>query len=352
MDPHWSDWVWQQQHAVRSQVPLRRAVTPYFQALAATDVSGRLHRMVQQVDLAIDRDRPDRYDGALENWESAHEMLTPVLHWKYPDRAVVRLRNECHSYCSYCLEALRVLDPRRPKLGMNKSLWKETLEQIAANPAIREIVVSGGEPLLLGDAELDAALRDIRSINSVETIRLHTRALTFNPFRIASSLVDVLRTNNVTEVSFHVAHPAEVSPDFLRAVALLRDTGAILQAHTPLLRGVNDDAGVLEVLFRSLYRARVRPYYLIHCMPHIPGVSLYRTSVRRGAELLRSLKRKVSNPALPEYVIVHETGKQTVPFDLSGSSEFVYRCREDGWPVVHFLNWKDCWVDYLDARDQ
>lgn len=335
---------------MRARQQFRVAVTPYYASLIETmTLSDPIWR---QVAPAIEREqRPDAYDGARENWEDPVEMPSSILHHKYPDRALVRVRNDCHSFCTFCLQALRVLDAARPKESMGDQLWNATLEAIRQRPAIREVILSGGEPLLFENERLRQILASIRAIPHVDGLRIHTRALTFNPFRVDEGLVDVLRGADVREVAFHVAHPREMTSAFEQAVKRLLSSGALLNAHIPLLRGVNDDPSCLEQLFRDLHQLRIRPYYLIHCMPFIPAVGRFRTSVTAGVRMIRSLKRRVSNPAMPEYIIVHDTGKQTVPAAADGASDFRYERREDGWPVVRFVNWKGDWVEYLDSPD-
>jgi len=123
----------------------------------------------------------------------------------------------------------------------------------------------------------------------------------------------------------------------------------MLLAQTPLIKGVNDSADVLRELFMGLYVAGVKPYYLLHNMPNIPAASSQRTSVRRGVELMLSLKRHISNPAMPEYIIVGKTGKKTVPLELDGTPEFQHEKNSDGYPIIRFKNWKGEWVEYLDT---
>lgn len=342
----------------RSAFQFRFALTPYFVDLLSADVrhAGGLDRSALWRQVApvtakeIEERRPDAFDGVRENWETESEMRTGVLHKKYPDRAVLRIRNDCSAYCQFCLEALRVLDFRRPKVTATQEVMGDSLTKIRQDRTIRDVILSGGEPLLMSDRQLDYILGAIRQIEHVEFVRVHTRTLLFNPVRITDALAQTLRRHDVTEIALHVAHPAEITDEFQEAVARLHHSGALLLAHIPLLRGVNDCKETLERLFRVLYSLRIRPYYLLHCMPFVLAPSRFRTSVRRGVQIMRELKRHVSNPMLPEFVIVHESGKRSVPSELCGTDEFVYE-QSDGWPVVRFLSWAGHWETYLDSPE-
>jgi lysine 2,3-aminomutase len=200
---------------------------------------------------------------------------------------------------------------------------------------------------------IEGMLRDIRAIPTVRAIRVHSRAFSHNPFRIDEELCDVLRRYEVTEVAVHIVHPAELTPELLAAADRIRDKGgrAILLAQIPLIKGVNDDAELLRRFFFDLYVAGIKPYYFLHNMPNIPAASSQRTSIRRGVAIMTAIGRRLSHPALPEYIIVHRTGKRTVPLEMEGTSEFRYEEDESGHPIVRFKSWRGTWEKYLDARD-
>ncbi|MFM7790971.1 MAG: radical SAM protein, partial [Microcystis panniformis] len=133
------------------------------------------------------------YDGHTENWEMPHEMVTPIGQHKYDNRIIVRLSNVCHSYCQFCYESLRTLEKKSSKLPLQQKHWQDTITYVRNNPAIEEVVLSGGEPLMHGDDILEEVLKDLRSFDRWIAIRIHTRALTFNPFRITDSLVELFK---------------------------------------------------------------------------------------------------------------------------------------------------------------
>ena len=153
-----------------------------------------------------------------------------------------------------------------------------------------------------------------------------------------------------------MTHPDEITSDFIEAVGTIRESGGrhapLLATHTPLIAGINDSAEVLWDLFTRLFENNIKPYYLLHTMPHTPFANQQRVSVRDGVRLMKKLKRHKSNIAIPEYVIVHYDGKQTVPLELNGTPEFQYRQDAKGNHIVHFLNWQGRWVEYPDAPNK
>ncbi len=378
---NWKNWQWQQQHAVRtldevkeyfhnlpattidilfseSKDRLKFQMTPYMLShIDPTSSEGSLRRNPWFLQFFpqgnIYREGHDAYDGT-DNWERGHEFPTSNLQHKYTNRALIRFRN-CFAYCNFCFESLGTLEknPSEGKL-FNWSDWEKSLEYIQSNPQIEEVILSGGEPLLNSDSRLEMILHDISQLSNIRFKRIHTRVLTHNPFRITNDLAEKIARYRVNEIALHVAHYDEVTSEFLEAVNTIRDTGGrnapLFASHTPLLKGINNNAETLWRTFAKLYENNIKPYYLLHTMPHTPYANQQRVPVQEGVKLMKSLKRHKSNIALPEYVIVHYDGKQTVPLEVDGTPEFQYTtdCNRD--PIVRFLNWKENWVEYPDAR--
>ncbi|MBU6427355.1 radical SAM protein [Patescibacteria group bacterium] len=379
----WQDWRWQQRNAVKDIKSLERvfpriqhslvdaadgwqkrgfryALTPYMMSLVKIDQIGnpilsdpvwRQFFPFTTIGTGKLNGRADEYSASRDNWESPDEMITPICQWKYDNRAIIYTADYCLAYCIFCLRSLQSTDPHEKHGG--RPHWQATMEAIRNRPEINEVIISGGDPMVYDNAVLDEMLHDIRDIPSVEMIRIHTRAWTHNPYRIDEGFCELLRRHEVTEMAVHVNHPDEISDDLHEAIGRVRESGArtILLSQSALLKGVNDDADVLRKHFLTLYASGVKPYYFLHCMPNVPAAHEQRTSVRRGAELMATLKRHISNPAMPEYCIVHETGKKTVPEPLEGTSEFVYTRWDDGHPIIRFKNWKGVWCEYLDGID-
>jgi lysine 2,3-aminomutase len=375
-ETQWSDWKWQQRNSVRDSRQLSRyfpgcsqemldlidqhvakrrfQVTPYYLSLVGKDGLDRpdpndpLWRQVMPVEAA--EDHPYGYDGETENWELPEEMVTPIAQHKYDNRIIVRYANVCHAYCQFCYEALRTLDKDSTKVSFNQEYWQATLQFLRDHPEIEETIFSGGEPLMHTDEQLDGALGAVRAAREEMVLRLHTRALTFNPYRITPELTEVLGRRRVQAIGLHVTHPRELSDAFADAVRRLQSVVPILFANVPLLAGVNDGEDVIRELSMSLYRLGVHAGYLYHFMPHSPEFSVFRVPIQRGVEIVRSLRRHISNPAVPEYVLPHATGKFTVPL-ISDPDEYPrYDVDETGTRVLSFVNWTGRRVHYPDPE--
>ncbi|KAB0644179.1 KamA family radical SAM protein [Burkholderia latens] len=362
----WRDWKWQQRHAITRVEDIQRyfpglnrdtlarigaclqdrkiTVTPYTLNLIEKDASLRpvdddpVWRQLIP-DWAMDPVAQGLdYDGESENWELPGEMVTPICQHKYDNRVILRLSNVCHAYCQFCYEALRTLEKESTKSSMRKQDWQATLNYIAGHETLDEVILSGGEPLMHSDAHLDTYLGDLRDLRPDLIIRLHTRALTFNPFRITDGLIDILARHNVTAIGLHVAHPNEITEEFISAARRLAKVCPILFANIPFLQGVNDDYATLVALCLKLYRNGIQPHYLYQFMPFSPGAPAYRTNISAALEIVSKMKRRISNIAVPEYVLPHKTGKYTVPLYLGGEQPTLVQ-RADG-EYLHFTNWQ------------
>jgi lysine 2,3-aminomutase len=386
----WKDWTWQQRNALRSCSGLksffslfpvrwervacewerkgfRFMVTPYVLSLIKRDKKGNPREndpVWRQVFPYFGGDKafevrgtlkvagPDEYSPLKENWEEAREMITPICQHKYENRAIIFVADSCLGYCMYCFRSLQSCAGEERHGGL--SLWEKTLKEIRKRPEIEEVILSGGDPLILSNDMLGKLLGSLRKIKTIRFIRIHTRAWTHNPFRIDHEFCALLKKYAVTEMGVHTIHPNEISGDFQAAVGRVRESGArtMLLADIPLIKGVNDNVSVLRKLFTGLYGVGVKPYYLSHNMPNIPHAAEQRTSVREGLVLYNKLKRRISNPAMPEYIITHKSGKKTVPECAEGTPDFVYGKDKNGWPVIHFRDWNGKWQTYLDAKGQ
>ena len=378
----WQDWLWQQQNVVCDLPGLQRVfpelpagqirsgnewmgrrfrlrLTPYVLSLVLKDKSGnplKSDPVWKQVfpffgNIKSAAKRPDEYSPGRENWKVPREMITPIAQHKYENRVLINTADCCLGYCMYCFRALQS-SVRKRGSGVS-AYWDETIGEIKKRPEIEEVILSGGDPLVYGNRVIEKLLKDLRGIKTVKVIRIHTRAWTHNPFRIDKGFCRLLKKYKVTGLGVHIVHPKEITLDFLAAIGRVRKSGAgtMLMCDTPLIKGVNDDAEILRELFMKLYAAGVKPYYLSHNMPNIPFAVAQRTSVKKGLRLMNSLKRKISNPAMPEYIITHRSGKKTVPECEKGSADFIYAKDKNGWPVIRFKNRKRQWQIYIDGLD-
>ena len=293
----------------------------------------------------------DEYSPQKENWENSDEMITPIAQHKYRNRVIIYTADACLGYCMYCFRSLQSNAPAEKHGG--RPHWNETLEKLRTRPEVEEVILSGGDPLLYDNANVESMLKDLREISSIKAIRIHTRAWLHNPYRIDEEFCRLLKKYRVTEMGVHILHPNEMTSDFQDAVQRIRDSGARTQlmTDTVLVKGINDDSEILHQLFMGLYVSGIKPYYLSHNMPNIPAAASQRTSVRRGLEIYKSLKRHISNVAMPEYIICDRVGKKTVPESLEGAPDFIYDQDENGWPIVRYLDWQERWQVYVDAKD-
>ena len=323
----WEDWRWQLRNRIRRVDDLARflrlsrmeratyddgagalplAVTPYYLGLVAPDdPSQPLRRTI--VPTAAERllSQGETRDPLGEE----HDSPVPGLVHRYPDRVLLLAHGECAAYCRYCTRS-RLVGRRR--LGAGTERLSRAIAYIRDTPAVRDVLVSGGDPLLLSDERLGWLLGQLRAIPHVEVIRIGTKTPAVLPQRITPGLVRVLRRAHPLWMSLHYTHPDECTPESARACARLADAGIPLGSQTVLLRGVNDDVETMRDLVHRLLAMRVRPYYLYQCDP-IAGTSHFRTPVARGLEILRGLRGFTSGYAVPTFVIDAPGGGGKIP---------------------------------------
>lgn len=241
----------------------------------------------------------------------AENALSPVpgLIHRYPDRVVLLVSNRCAVYCRFCMRKRHVGEGDAPP---SNDVFERALAYIRATPAIRDVILSGGDPLMLDDESLDYVLSRLREISHVAIIRIGTRMPLTMPERVTSDLCQMLRKYHPLYINTHFNHPTEITPESSSACQMLADAGIPLGNQTVLLRGVNDSADIMCQLMTALLTIRVRPYY-IHQMDLVKGTAHFRTSVSTGLEIVRGLRGHVSGLAVPHYVIDLPEGKGKVP---------------------------------------
>lgn len=241
----------------------------------------------------------------------SEDDLSPVsgiIH-RYPDRVLFMVSGQCAVYCRFCLRK-RNVGAEKPPAGDEKIALG--LEYLKKNSNIREVILSGGDPLLLDDDKIDALLHRLRSISHVEVIRIHTRVPCVLPQRVTARLSAILRRYHPLFINTHFNHPVELGPEAARACALLADAGIPLGCQTVLLKGVNDNPIIMKQLMEKLIRMRVKPYYIHHADP-VKGTAHFRTSLKTGLKIMRSLRGNISGMCIPDYVIDLPGGKGKVP---------------------------------------
>ena len=253
------------------------------------------------------RELEDHYQSPDPLDESALSPIPCLIH-RYPDRAVLLVSNRCPVYCRFCMRKRLVGGGDAP---MSDDDLQNALNYIAANSSIHDIILSGGDPLMLDDESLLKILTGLRKIPHVAIIRIGTRMPVTLPERITPQLCTLLKKYHPLYINTHFNHPDEITEASSKACALLADAGIQLGNQTVLLRGVNDSIDTMQRLNTGLLAIRVRPYYL-HQMDLVQGTAHFRTSVSTGLEIIRGLRGHISGLAVPHYVIDLPGGKGKV----------------------------------------
>jgi len=324
----WNDWRWQLSHTIDTFeqlseiIPLREeelgvrhfttlsppfCITPYYASLIDPyNPSAPLRRCVIPL---IDEHAVSAGESVDPLGEDAQSPVSSIVH-RYPDRVLFLVANRCAVYCRYCTRS-RIFSGRNCR-SWGKRAIEQGIAYIASHREIRDVLLSGGDPLILPDATIEWILSSLRRIPHVEIIRIGTKTPAVLPQRITPHLLKVLRRHHPLFMSLHFTHPDELTPEAHRACAALADAGIPLGSQTVLLKGVNDNAATMRALMQGLLRMRVRPYYLYQCDP-IPGSAHFRTPVETGLSIISSLRGHTSGYAVPTYVIDAPGGGGKIP---------------------------------------
>jgi lysine 2,3-aminomutase len=255
--------------------------------------------------------------------DAAHSPVKGIV-YRYPDRVLLTPVHACPVYCRFCF--------RREKVGpgggaLSPRETKAALDYVRAHPEIFEVILTGGDPLVLAPEKLAALVGALEAIPHVRVLRIHTRVPVADPGRVSRALVRALRAEKALYVVVHCNHPRELTEAVKAASLRLVKAGIPLLSQSVLLKGVNDDAATLEALFRALLAARIKPYYLHH--PDLaPGTGHFRPGIAAGQALMRALRGRLSGLAQPTYVLDIPGGHGKVPIGPTYAEE-----RENGWSV-------------------
>ena len=313
----WNDWHWQMQNRVTSAeelskiIPLtpserdgigkclshfRMAVTPYYASLINPEnPAGPIKR---QAVPTVDELRTDPCEMADPLREDDYSP-TPGLVHRYPDRVLFMLTHKCSMYCRHCT--------RRRMVGcedysLNSWELENAFKYIENHQEVHDVLLSGGDPLILSDEWLEKIIKRLRSIKHVGVIRIGTRTPVVMPMRITGGLLSMLKKYHPIWLNTHFNHPDEITPESARACEMIADAGIPVGNQSVLLKGINDDAGTLKKLYTGLIELRVRPYYLYQC-DLSQGIGHFRTPVAEGVAIMKQLRGFISGFAVPEYVI-------------------------------------------------
>jgi lysine 2,3-aminomutase len=242
--------------------------------------------------------------------DHAHSPVEGIVH-RYPDRVLFKLVHVCAVYCRFCFRREMVGPGREASLAPGK--YTKALDYIRTHPDIWEVILTGGDPLMLSARRLGEIIKDLASIPHVKIIRLHTRLPVADPARVTDKMIAALRhPEAATWVALHINHPRELNADARDVCRRLVDAGIPLVSQSVLLRGVNDDSKTLEALMRALVECRIKPYYLHHG-DLAPGTSHLRTTLQEGQALVRQLRGRVSGLCQPDYVLDIPGGYGKIP---------------------------------------
>lgn len=316
-DAQWNDWKWQFRNCIKKVddlkklIPLtddeasgiektlgtlRMAITPYYLSLINPDdpndpVRKQAIPTLNEIYFAPEDDADPLHEDT--------DSPVPGLTHRYPDRVLFLITDQCSMYCRHCT--------RRRFAGHHDAPAKDAqidacIDYIAKHPEVRDVLLSGGDALVLDDDKLESIISRLRAIPHVEIVRLGSRTPVVMPQRITQSLCDMLKKYHPVWVNTHFNHPNEITPEAAKACAMLADAGIPLGNQSVLLAGVNDCVHVMRRLMRELVKIRVRPYYIYQC-DLSQGLSHFRTPVSKGIEIIEALRGHTSGFAVPTFVV-------------------------------------------------
>lgn len=273
------------------------AVTPYIAGLIDRgDAGDPIARQYLPSPAELDTRPEERGDPI---GDDAHSPIEGVVH-RYPDRVLLKLVHVCAVYCRFCFRRERV---GPGKQALSDEAYRAALNYVRTHPEIWEVILTGGDPLMLSPRRLRQVMSDLAAIPHVKIVRIHTRLPAVDPGRVTADLIAAMRHNGVTTwLALHANHASEFTAEMRAVCAAIADAGIPLVSQSVLLRGVNDNSEALEALMRAFVECRIKPYYLHHG-DLAPGTAHLRTTLAQGQALMRSLRGRVSGLCQPDYVL-------------------------------------------------
>lgn len=326
----WEDWHWQLKNRIRTKEELSQiikltpeeekgidkakgrlamAITPYWASLIdAEDPDCPIRRQSVPVSDEFSISPHEMADPCAEDRDSP----VPHLVHRYPDRVLLLATDHCAMYCRHCTRRRLVGDHEEKEIGSSENKFDAAIEYIKANRKIRDVLISGGDPLILEDAALESLISRIRDISHVELLRIGTRVAVTLPQRVTENLVNMLKKYSPIWVSIHFNHPKEITKRSKIACDMLSESGIPLGSQSVLLKGINDRPFIMKRLMHDLLQIRVRPYYIYQCDP-VRGTQHFRTPVAVGINIIEKLRGHTSGYAVPTYVIDGPGGGGKIP---------------------------------------
>ncbi|HEX8908216.1 MAG TPA: KamA family radical SAM protein [Anaeromyxobacteraceae bacterium] len=345
-DALWNDWHWQQRERVtglgqleqvihltdgerqaarETAADFRMAITPYYAALMDPDDPACPVRLQAVPTLGEMQIAPADLEDPLAE---ERDMPVPGVTHRYPDRVLFYTTHNCPVYCRHCTRKRKVADPTS---AAAKTQIENGLAYIAAHPEIRDVVISGGDPLSLSDDRLDYILGRLRAIPHVEIFRLGTRNLVTLPQRVTEDFVYMLRKHHPVYVNTHFNHPKECTAEAFEAARRLADAGCVIGNQMVLLKGVNDEPRTVLELNHKLLMMRIRPYYIYQC-DLARGISHFRTPIESGIRIIEALRGHTSGLAVPQFVVDAPHGGGKIPVN----PEYVLKHEGKRWTFRNY----------------
>lgn len=343
---NWNSWRWQLSNSIETWQDLARfielsdqerlsvekkkrlamRITPYYVSLM--DPSNPLQPIRRTMVPVFDEllfSPEEKFDPLGEENQSP----VPQLVHRYPDRVLFLTTGVCAAYCRYCTRSHMV--SKKDKVHSSLAAWDAALDYITQHPEIRDVLLSGGDPLTMSDNRLEYLLSRLRAIPHVEIIRIGTKIPVVLPQRITPGLVKMLKKYHPLLMSIHFTHPDEITDEVTFACIRLADSGIPLGSQTVLLKGINDDVDTFKNLTHKLLKVRVKPYYLYQCDP-IPGSAHFRTPVSKGLEIIKGLRGFTSGYAIPHFVIDAPGGGGKIPL----LPDYVAERNQEGYLLTNY----------------
>jgi len=334
----WDSWKWQLQNSIKTTEELKHfiklskeetlnvvnlplKITPYYLSLFYNKKQNDpLRKSMVPTIHELKESFGEQIDPLGEN----HDSPMPGLVHRYPDRVLILTTNICSANCRYCTRS-RIIENDNSE-HKNVNIYS-IVSYIKENKQIRDVILSGGDPLTMSDEKLEFLLKMLRDIKHVEMIRIGTKVPFVLPQRITDDLVNMIKKYHPVFMSIHSTHPNEFTPESISAINKLADAGIVLGSQTVLLKGINDNSVTLKNLFHKLLKVRVRPYYLYQCDP-IKGSEHFKTKLDDGLNVIRNLRGHTSGYAIPQFVIDAPNGGGKIPIlpesVVSKDEKFLY----------------------------